>query len=132
MKPVDSDFLNAHWSALNGDATDMAAILRDDTRSLDIADRDVLALMIERLAELARGDIGGDVGRREVAAGHWKVRNAVDRYDVLIGEGRQKSEAKAIVAQEQSISVRTVDKYLKLRRERQAEIAQYESRYAIK
>ncbi|UVI39113.1 hypothetical protein [Qipengyuania spongiae] len=126
MKSIDTTFSAAQWQALQGDATEMAAILRDASRPLDDAERNVLADMIERLAELARGDIGGEVGRPEIAAGHWKVRRAVDRFSELIDEGRQKSEAKAIVADEQSLSIRTVDKYLALHREREAVVAQFE------
>ncbi|WP_394270645.1 hypothetical protein [Qipengyuania sp.] len=110
----------------------MAEILRDDSRALDSGEREVLALMIERLAELARGDIGGEIGRREIAAGHWKVRKAVERFDALRDEGKQKSQAKAIVADEQGLSVRTVDNYLQLRREREAEIERARAPYAIK
>ena len=134
MKPVllDSDFSGAQWQALNGNATAMAAILRDEARSLDSAECEILARMIERLAEHARGDVGGEVGRPEIAAGNWKVRQAAERYQALTAEGRQKSEAKAIVAEEQEISKRTVENYLKLHREREAQIAHYAALYANK
>ena len=132
MKSVDTTFSAAHWQALSGDASALAAILRDDQRPLDSAEREVLAQMMERLAELARGDIGGDVGRREIAAGHWKVRQAVERYEALLGEGRQKSEAKMIVANEQDLSTRTVENYLRLHREREEEVARVKALYAVK
>lgn len=132
MKAIDSDFSQAQWQALSGDATAMAAILRNEARSLDHAEREVLARMIERLADWARGDIGGDVGRREIAAGHWKVRQAVERYQALVEEGRQKSEAKLIVADEQGLSKRTVESYLRLHREREDEVARVAAQYAIK
>lgn len=51
---------------------------------------------------------------------------AVERYETLLGEGRQKSEAKLIVADEQGLSKRRVEDYLKMHREREALIAQYE------
>lgn len=123
MTIVDTDFSQAQWQALQGDATAMAAILRDGARPIGSNEREVLALMIERLAEHARGDIGGDVGRREIGAGHPKVRRAVERYETLLGEGRQKSEAKLIVADEQRLSKRRVEDYLKLHREREQEVA---------
>lgn len=126
MTIIDADFSQAQWQALQGDATAMAAILRDDGRTLDSNEREVLALMVERLAEHARGDIGGDVGRREVAAGHPKVRRAVERYEGLLGEGRQKNEAKLIVAEEQSLSKRRVEDYLKLHRERETLIEKFQ------
>ncbi len=126
MKSIDTRFSVAQWQALQGDGTAMATILRDESRPLDDAERAVLADMVERLAELARGDIGGEVGRPEIAAGHWKVQSAVGRYNELVGEGRQKSEAKAIVADEQNLSVRTIDNYLALVRERAAVTAQFE------
>lgn len=132
MIMIDTDFSQAQWQALHGDATAMAAILRDNARPLDGDEREVLALMIERLAEHARGDIGGDVGRRGVAAGHPKVRRAVERYEVLLGEGRQKSEAKLIVADEQGLSKRRVEDYLKMHREREEQVARLTSQYAIK
>lgn len=122
----DTDFRDAQWQALNGDATAMAAILRDPYRSLNDGERDTLAMMIERLAEHARGDIGGKAGQPHKDAGHPDVRRAVDRYDQLRAESRQKTEAKKLVAKELGISPRTVDGYLKLRREREALIAQYE------
>ena len=123
---MSPDPSQAQWQALQGDATAMAAILRDDGRTLDSNEREVLALMVERLAEHARGDIGGDVGRREVAAGHPKVRRAVERYEGLLGEGRQKNEAKLIVAEEQSLSKRRVEDYLKLHRERETLIEKFQ------
>lgn len=126
MTIIDADFSQAQWQALQGDATAMAAILRDDRRTLDSNEREVLALMVERLAEHARGDIGGDVGRREIAAGHPKVRRAVERYEGLLGEGRQKNEAKLIVAEEQSLSKRRVEDYLKLHRERETLIEKFQ------
>ncbi len=126
MTIIDADFSQAQWQALQGDATAMAAILRDDGRTLDSNEREVLALMVERLAEHARGDIGGDVGRREIAAGHPKVRRAVERYEGLLGEGRQKNEAKLIVAEEQSLSKRRVEDYLKLHRERETLIEKFQ------
>lgn len=126
MTIIDADFSQAQWQALQGDATAMAAILRDDGRTLDSNEREVLALMVERLAEHARGDIGGDVGRREIAAGHPKVRPAVERYEGLLGEGRQKNEAKLIVAEEQSLSKRRVEDYLKLHRERETLIEKFQ------
>lgn len=126
MTIIDADFSQAQWQALQGDATAMAAILRDDGRTLDSNEREVLALMVERLAEHARGDIGGDVGRREIAAGHPKVRRAVERYEGLLGEGRQKNEAKLIVADEQSLSKRRVEDYLKLHRERETLIEKFQ------
>ncbi len=132
MIAVDTKFSQAQWQALSGDATAMAAILRDDERLLDSAERDVLAQMVERLSELARGDIGGEIGRREIAAGHPKVRRAVERYKTLLGEGRQKNEAKLIVADEQELPKRTVESYLKLHREREKEIVRMEALYAIK
>lgn len=132
MISVDTAFSAAERQALQGDATAMAAILRDGARPLDNDEREVLALMIERLAEHARGDIGGDVGRREIGAGHPKVRRAVERYEVLLGEGRQKSEAKLIVAEEQSLSKRRVEDYLKLHHEREEEVARVAAQYAIK
>ena len=110
----------------------MAAILRDQARLLDRAERDVLAHMVQRLAELARGDVGGDVGRQEKGAGHPDVRKAVEQYAALLDSGTQKSEAKAIVAGEQGLSVRTLENYLKLHRERQTEIARYAAIYANK
>ncbi len=122
MKAVDTEFSDAQWQALNGDAEAMAAILRDVARPLDDAEREVLAMMIERLAEHARGDIGGDVGRREKGAGHPDVRRVVERYADLIAKGRQKSEAKALVGSEFGLSVRTVESYLRMHRERQADI----------
>ena len=85
MISVDTTFSAAERQALHGDAAAMAAILRDDARPLDSDEREVLARMMERLAEHARGDIGGDVGRRAIAAGHPKVRRAVERYEVLLG-----------------------------------------------
>lgn len=132
MISVDTYFSQAQWQALQGDATAMAAILRDGARPLDSNEREILALMIERLAEHARGDIGGDVGRRGVAAGHPKVRRVVERYEALIGEGRQKSEAKLIVADEQGLSKRRVEDYLKMHREREEEVARLTAQYANK
>lgn len=128
---VDTHFSLAERQALQGDASAMAAILRNEARPLDHNEREVLALMIERLAEWARGDVGGDVGRREVAAGNWKVRQAVERYETLLGEGRQKSEAKLIVADEQGLSKRTVENYLKLYREREDEVERVKALRAI-
>ena len=87
---------------------------------------------IERLAEHARGDIGGEVGRREIGAGHPKVSRAVERYEVLLGEGRQRSEAKLIVADEQGLSKRRVEDYIKLHRERKEQVALLTAQYAIK
>lgn len=118
MYSLDRDFLDAHWKALKGDATTMAAILRNPQRQLDGNERDTLALMIERLAEYARGDVGGKLGRPEKAAGHPEVVRIIDRYQSLLTEGRQKSEAKSMVATEYNISLRTVDKYITIHRER--------------
>lgn len=132
MKSVDTTFLAAERQALQGDATAMASILRDQSRPLDDAERDVLADMIERLSELARGDIGGEIGRPEIAAGHWKVRRVLDRYSTLIAEGRQKTQAKAIVADEQDLSVRTVENYIALHRQGERDIVKASARYAIK
>ncbi|MGX7926222.1 hypothetical protein ACWPMX_06570 [Tsuneonella sp. HG094] len=124
---IDRDFSDAQWQALNGNATAMAAILRDSNRTLDAGERDALAMMIERLAEHARGDIGGKVGRREKDAGHPEVRRVVERYDDLIAQGRQHTEAKKLVQAEQNIkSIRTVEKYIRLRRQRDKAIAQFE------
>ena len=132
MITIDAEFSQAQWQALQGDATAMAAILRDGARPLDSNEREVLALMIERLAEHTRGDIGGEVGRREIGAGHPKVSRAVERYEVLLGEGRQRSEAKLIVADEQGLSKRRVEDYIKLHRERKEQVALLTAQYAIK
>lgn len=121
--PVDTSFSEAHWQALGGDASAMAALLRDASRPLSPDEREYLACMVERLAELARGERGGDVGRPGIAAGHPAVTRVVDRYKALVDGGRQKSEAKALVASEEGVSVRTVEHYLRLAREREALVA---------
>ena len=41
MTIIDADFSQAQWQALQGDATAMAAILRDDGRTLDSNEREV-------------------------------------------------------------------------------------------
>ena len=121
--PVDTGFSAAHWQALGGDATAMAALLRDPARPLTPEERDWLASMVERLAEYARGDVGGDVGRPVLAAGHPAVTRAVARYRALMGEGMRSTAAKSMVAEEEGVSARTVEAYLRLVREREALIA---------
>lgn len=128
MIAVDAEFSHAHWSALAGDATAMAAILRTPNKVLDEGEREYLAMMIERLAEYARGDIGGNIGRRFKAAGHPDVCLVVERFNALVREGHQKSEAKAIVADSCNVSLRTVENYLKLVKDRDEVIASVRDR----
>lgn len=116
----DTDFSAAVYGALNGNATRLAALLRDGSYALGASERELIAQLAERCAELASGDIGGDVGRREIAAGNWRVVAVVEQFQKLIDDGKQRTQAKGIVAADHDISVRTVETYLRITKEREA------------
>ena len=118
MFTCDKQFSDAVHAAVNGDAEPVARLLRSET-VLGRGELEALISLAQRCAELARGD----VGRRELAAGHPKVRKAIERVDALIGDGVQISQAKSIVAAEQNISVRTIDNYRRLTKEREVAVA---------
>ena len=122
MFTCDKQFSDAVHAAVNGDAEPVARLLRSET-VLGRGELEALISLAQRCAELARGDVGGEVGRRELAAGHPKVRKAIERVDALIGDGVQISQAKSIVAAEQNISVRTIDNYRRLTKEREVAVA---------
>lgn len=121
----DTDFANAVHHAVNGDATALSTMLRDATRPLTVGERHRLADLADRCAELARGDIGGDVGHPEVTAGNWKVVKIAEHYNRLVMGGMQKSQAKGEVAKENEVSVSTVVNYLRITRDRDNLLKQY-------
>ena len=122
---ADTDFVNAVHHAVNGDAAALSTMLRDATRPLTIAERHRLADLVDRCAELARGDAGGDIGRREVVAGNWKVVQIAEHYNRLVATGMQKTKAKGEVAETHEVSVSTVENYLRITRERDNLLRQY-------
>ena len=125
MMICDTDFANAVHRAVNGDASALSTMLRDATRPLTIAERHRLADLVGRCAELACGDAGGDIGRREVAAGNWKVVKIVEHYNRLVMGEMQKTKAKGEVAKAHEVSVRTVENYLRITRDREKLLKEY-------
>ena len=125
MMICDTDFANAVHHAVNGDATALSTMLRDATRPLTIGERHRLADLADRCAELARGDIGGALGRRKVAAGNPKVLRAVEEYNRLVIGGMQKTKAKGEVAETHKVSVSTVENYLRITRDREKLLKEY-------
>ena len=115
---VDVDFSEAVHLAVNGQSGKLCELLRGDI-ALGPNEREYLARLVERCAELARSDYGTPPGRREIAAGSPQVRRVVELYEGHLANGMQKSQAKAEVAAKCEICVRTVENYLKKERERQ-------------
>jgi hypothetical protein len=114
----DVEFSRAVDSAVNGSPERLTEILRSNA-VLGSGERERLAELTERCAELANGDRGGKVGRRDITAGHPLVLRATERLNELLLTPMQISQAKATVAAELNLSVRTLEKYILLIKERE-------------
>ena len=119
---VDVDFAQAIHAAVNGDASPIAALLHSGC-DIGPGERERLIALATRCAELARGDVGGTVGRPTVAAGSQRVRQVVERYNELLNAGLQKTQAKMQVGDEFGLKTRMVEQYIARHRQREAEIS---------